>query len=211
MIPTLRLAKYALAAVSALAIGLVAWRAYAKKKLLPMPACDDSIQAVHFGGTRDLSSIRLLVLHDTESDDAKTAALWFANPASGGSAHYVVDDSECYHPLGDDVVPWGAKGDRANEDGIHVEQAGHYDWTRDQWLAHRATIEKAAAIAQNKASDYGIPLVWLTADDLKAQGESARGITSHVEITRAFGVDDHIDPGSNYPTDVFMQIVTGKA
>lgn len=209
MVTILRLAKYALGAASALAVGLVTWRALAKRRL-PMPACDDSIQAVHFGGSRDANQIRLIVLHDTESDDARTAALWFANPASAGSAHYVVDDLECFHPLDDGTVPWGAKGGRSNENGIHIEQAGRYDWTRDQWLAHRATIERAAAIAQNKAREFGIPLVFLTADDLKAQGESARGITDHWEITKAFGVDDHVDPGSSYPVDVFMNLVQGK-
>lgn len=208
MWPAVRIAKYAAGGLTALAVGMLARRAWARR--LPMPACDMSIQAVHHGGTRDMSKIRLIVLHDTEGSTARGAAGWFANDASKGSAHYVVDDSECYHPLDDSLVPWGSKGDETNRDGIHIEQAGLWTWTREQWLAHRATIEKAAAIAQNKARAYNVPLKFLTAADLKAQGENARGVTSHVEITRAFVVDDHVDPGPGYPIDLFMALVQGK-
>lgn len=179
----------------------------------PLPACDDSLQAVHRGGTRSLEPgrIRLIVLHSTEGDTAKGAAGWFTQDASGGSTHAVVDDEECYRTLPEDVVPWGATGDRANEDGLHVEMAGYARWSRDEWLAHRAEIEKAAAVALDWSRRYGVPLVFLTADDLRAQGGDARGITTHWEVTKAFGVEGgHTDPGPSFPIDLFLQLVGGK-
>lgn len=177
------------------------------------PECDDSLRAVHHGGTRSLSPgrIRLLVLHSTEGETAAGAAGWFTQAASGGSTHAVVDDSECYRTLDEDVVPWGASGDRANEDGLHVEMAGYARWTRDEWLSHRAEIEKAAAVVLDWARRYDVPLVFLTAADLRAQGGEARGITTHWEVTKAFDVEGgHVDPGPEFPIDVFLRMIGGR-
>ena len=212
MIAYLKIAKFVVTALSGIALFVIARRAFGR---LPMPVCNTSIEAVHHGGIRPLSQIRLIVLHDTEGPTAINAAHYFANEASSGSAHYVVDDLECYQTLPDDIVPWGATGDRVNEDGIHIEQAcggeaSCYKWTRAQWLEHEATILKAAAIAQNKGRDYNIPMRFLTAADMKRLGNDARGITTHWEVTKAFDVDGgHVDPGTQYPIDVFMKMVGG--
>jgi len=180
----------------------------------PMPTCDDSIQALHHGGTRDLSGgrIRLIVLHSTEGGTARGAAGWFAADASEGSTHVVVDDEECYLTLPEDVVPWGAKGDAVNEDGLHVEMAGYAKWSRDEWLERRKRIENAAAVVLDWAKRYDVPLVFLDADALRAAGNDARGITSHREITKAYDISGgHQDPGPDFPIDVFMELVGGKA
>jgi len=106
------------------------------------------------------------------------------------------------------VIPWGAKGDRVNDDGLHVEQAGYAKWSRDEWMANRATIENAARVAAAWADEYGIPLRFLTASDLRAMGTGARGITTHEQITNAFDVaGGHTDPGVDYPIDYFMSLV----
>jgi hypothetical protein len=198
-------AKWIVGGVALVAVGYVAKRLLIHPK---MPACDDSIRAVHFGGTRPASQIRLIVIHSTEGDTAAGAAGWFANDASEGSAHVVVDQTHCYRTLPDDVIPWGAKGDRVNEDGLHIEQAGYAKWSRDEWMANRSTIDNAARVVAAWAYEYHVPLRFLTADDLRAQGSNARGITSHVEVTRAFDVSGgHVDPGVEYPIDYFMSKV----
>ena len=202
-----RFVKYAVIGLAGFALAIVAKRAFGRLK---MPVCDDSIRAIHHGGTREMSPgrIRLIVIHSTEGDTARGAALWFANEASGGSAHYVVDDSECYRTLPDNVVPWGAKGDRANEDGLHIELAGHASWTREEWMHHAQTLLKAAAIVQHWVRTYGVPARFLTAADLKRLGDSARGITTHNEITKAFDIaGGHVDPGAGFPIDTFMGLV----
>lgn len=197
-------AKWIVGGLAAIAVGLVVKRALRHPR---MPACDDSIRAIHFGGTRPASQIRIIVLHDTEGDTAAGGAGWFASEASEGSAHIVVDQTHCYRTLPDDVIPWGAKGDRVNEDGLHVEQAGHAKWSHEEWMANRATIDNAARVVAAWAYEYGIPLRFLTADDLRAMGTSARGITTHLEVSRAFEPGGHIDPGPNYPIDYFMKRV----
>jgi hypothetical protein len=196
-------AKWVVGGVALVAVG------YAVKRLIihpSMPACDGSIVAVHRGGTRPASQIRLIVLHSTEGDTAAGAAGWFANDASEGSAHVVVDQDHCYRTLPDDAIPWGAKGDRVNEDGLHVEQAGYAKWSRDEWLANRATIDNAARVVAAWAWEYNIPLRFLTADDLRSMGTNARGVTTHLEVTKAFDVSGgHQDPGAEYPIDYFMK------
>ena len=63
--------------------------------------CSRRFTAVHNSGTRPLSRITHIVIHSTEGDTAAGAATWFANPASGGSAHVVVDDHQCFRTLED--------------------------------------------------------------------------------------------------------------
>ncbi len=174
-------------------------------KDLPLPNCNDSLKADKRGSSRQLSKIRLIVIHSTEGGSASGAAGWFTNKASGGSAHVVVDDKECYRTLPDDVIPWGAKGGRANEDGLHIEFTGYAKWSRDEWLKHKEEIKKGAAIISNWAKTYNIPLVFLDSEDLEKDGNSAHGITTHNELTKAFKIDGgHTDPGSGFPMDVLF-------
>lgn len=218
MIAYLKLAKWGLSIASAVSLLVLAKRALAR---LPMPACDESIHAIHHGGARDPGTLRLIVLHSTEGPSAISAAGWFASEASEGSAHIVVDEASCYRTLDDSIIPWGAKGDSANEIGLHLEMAGRAlddpksgakAFTREDWLAHRATLEKAAAVIQNWGREYGIPMKFLTAADLKRLGDSARGVTTHWELTKAYAVDSgHVDPGPAFPIDTFMKMTGGKA
>ena len=182
----------------------------------PVPRCTEQL-ALHHGGTRSLSNLNLIVLHSTEGDDAAGAAGWWQDPKSGGSAHIVVDDRNCIRAVPDNVWPWGAMGGTANERGLHIEIAGHanYDpktgakaYTREDWLSHMDRLKSAAAIVWDWGQTYGIPMRFLDAEALK-RGES--GITTHAEVTKAFRVDDHTDPGKAFPIDVFMDLVGGNA
>jgi hypothetical protein len=176
-----------------------------------LPDCSDEFTATKRGSTRDPNKLRLIVLHSTEGETAAGAAGWFANPASGGSAHYVVDDNRCFNTLPDNVIPWGAQGGRANEDGLHIEIAGYAKRTRSEWLEHLPELRNAAAIVRMWVDRYGIPLEFLSIDDLKSQGTNARGITTHNNISKAFNiVGGHTDPGAGFPIDVFFDLVKGK-
>lgn len=112
------------------------------------------------------------------------------------AAHLVVDDLACYRCLDDLTVPWAAPG--ANENGLHIEQAGYAAWSREQWLAHDQTIERCAFHVAEWSSRYSIPAVLLSAEDLVA-GRS--GITTHAAVSDAFHQSDHTDPGQGYPLD----------
>lgn len=151
-------------------------------------------------GTRSLSVIRWIVIHCTQSNSARSSAMWFANPASKGSAHLLVDDRECYRTLANDVIPWGAKG--ANTMGFHVEHAGFAEWTRQKWLSHEQTIRRGAFKCVQHAVKFGIPIKLLSDDELKL---GRRGFITHVQCSRVFGGQGHTDPGTNFPFDKFLQ------
>jgi hypothetical protein len=164
--------------------------------------CDQTYTAKRNSGSRPLSAIRLVVLHDTEGGTAKTIARYFASPTAGGSAHLVVDDTSCYRCLPNTVVPWGAPG--ANTQGFHIEQCGYAKWTNIIWSTkHRATLERAAYKTALHCRKFGIPPYFLTADELK---KGKTGVTTHRECSLAFG-GTHSDPGPGWPRWWFMRRV----
>src|SRR5882672_653465 len=82
-------------------------------------------------GTRHGAAIDCLVIHDTEGPDAASAVSWFESPASGVSAHYVIDrDGTVYRCVADAARAWhagaSALGGRAdvNTSSIGIELAG---------------------------------------------------------------------------------------
>lgn len=180
--------------------------------------CRTNFPALHHGGERLPSSVRYIVLHSTEGDTAEGAAEWFMQPASGGSANLVVDDTTCYRTLGDNVIPWGAPP--LNTKGYHIEQAGFANWTRAQWMKHEKTIERAAYKASLRCKWYRIPAVLLDAAALERDfgvipegdaggvpplpGPLHGGIVTHRIIDSVYHESDHTDPGAHYPLDVFM-------
>lgn len=166
--------------------------------------CHGDFRAYHKSGTRPLSEIKWIVMHDTEGGTARGIASYFTSLNSGGSAHLVVDDKTCYRCLNDQDVPWGAPG--ANYKGFHIEQCGYARWTTTLWSkTHRKTLMRAAYKAAYHCRKYGIPVRFCTAVDLKA---GRAGITTHLECTKAFG-GSHVDPGPGWPRALFMTMVKG--
>jgi hypothetical protein len=167
--------------------------------------CDTRYKAVHNSGRRPLGAITLIVMHDTESTSALSAASWFANPDSRGSAHLVIDNDHCFRCLADDEIPWGAPG--ANYRGFHIEQAGFARWLGSFWKAFRSKeLKRAAYKAALHAKRYGIKIRFLTAASM--QDGVMNGITTHAECSHAFG-GSHYDPGAGWPRAAFMTWVRG--
>lgn len=164
--------------------------------------CNQTHRAVHYSGTRPLTVIDLQVIHDEEAPTALAAAMWFQNPASGGSATYCNDDYTCYRTLLDNQIPWGAPG--ANYHGLHYEQAGFARWHSIDWARHYRTIDRNAWKMARDARRYGIQVRWLDAAALRRGLRN--GQTSHAQCTKAFG-GSHTDPGFGYPKTLLMQRV----
>lgn len=160
-------------------------------------------RAKHDSGPRDPSSIRLVVMHDTEGGTARSVAAYFASSSSRASTHWVVDEKEAIRCLPDDVVPWGAPG--ANRDGIHIEQCGYARWSLKQWYQHQATLKRAAWVAARTCHRYGIPVRWLT--DKQLRNGVSEGLTYHGQVSRVFGGSGHWDPGPNFPKTYFLRMV----
>jgi N-acetylmuramoyl-L-alanine amidase len=191
----------------------------------PAPTCSREFTAFNHGHARDMKDVSFIVMHATDplpSDPEPTArstASWFSQhipTASHGpfSAHLVVGPDGCYQTVDYDVVAYGA-GEPANARGLHIEQAGHSYWTRDQWLAHDLTLREAGGAVAGLSREFGIPLRFLYAKDLRALQAAGfpkemGGITTHAEVSKAFHATTHADPGSNYPLDVLMGYAGGS-
>jgi hypothetical protein len=159
-------------------------------------------RAKHDSGPRKAARIRHVVVHSTEGGTAASVAAFFATTARA-STQLVADEVECYRCVPDLVIPWGAPG--VNTTGLHVEHCGFARWTRDEWLAHDATLRRSAAKAAFWCWTFGIPRRWLTVAELRA---GRAGFCRHVDASRAFRArDPHTDPGPGFPRDVYLAYV----
>jgi peptidoglycan hydrolase-like protein with peptidoglycan-binding domain len=164
------------------------------------------VQAKHFTPTSgrriDLLVDHVMVAPET-SDRAEACAQMFATTTRSASAHYCVDSNSIVQGVKDNDVAWAAPG--ANSDGIQIEQAGTIQ-TPDQWRDSYSTamLELSCKLKAEKAKEHGIPVVWLSAADLKA---NKRGITDHWQATLAFRMSTHTDCGVDYPRDKVIAMV----
>lgn len=159
----------------------------------------------------------LIVVHDMEADEtqltAENVARWFATVRpSPTSAHYCVDNDSIVQSVQLRDVAFAAPN--ANRNGIHIELAGYARQTRADWLDEFSTetlLNAAELIATVIAPKTGIPVVFRNADALKRH---ERGITTHLEVTKAFNPGGHTDPGPNFPMAGFIgaieQLQAGK-
>ena len=163
--------------------------------------CNRAYRAAHDSGPRSLSAISLVVIHDTEGGSAQGIARYFAHPpnADVGSTHLVIDDKACYRCLPDAVIPWAAPG--ANVSGFHIELCGYARWSRLVWSSHRAMLERAAFKSAYHLRKFHLPPVFRTASELQRK---LPGVTTHAEVTKAFRLSDHSDPGRFWPRRYFM-------
>ena len=145
-----------------------------------------------------------LVLHSTEGYEgpgrAIACARWLAKPKKRGrrsSAHYILDGRDIVHLVHDDAEAWHA-GTTANKHGIGIELCGSARQTREQWLDAQSApmLIHAAMLIRALADRHAIPLNVACAQDLK---QFRRGVTTHADVTMAFGETTHWDPGPSFP------------
>jgi hypothetical protein len=158
----------------------------------------------------------LIVIHVMEAGEtAKTAenvANWFHSEAEPRtSAHFCVDNDSCIQCLQLRDVAFAAPG--ANRNGVHIELAGYAKQGKAEWLdaygkqmLPRAATLLAQYVIPKMETLAGIPFPvrYVDAEGLK-RGE--RGITTHNEVTKAFRLSDHHDPGPGFPIAEFIEMV----
>lgn len=166
--------------------------------------CKTTYKASRHSGVRPVSSVKWIVMHDTEGGTARSIAQYFSGSGAGGSAHLVVDDNDCYRCLTNEQVPWGAPG--ANETGFHIEQCGFASWTAQEWEKHTSLLHRAAFKAAWHCRLFKIPAQFVDAAGLLA---GKRGITTHAEVSKAFpnSSGNHHDPGTGWPQGLFVSLV----
>ncbi len=166
------------------------------------------IQARNFTQGRK-GPIDVLVIHTMEADEkpdtAENVAHWFAGPtAPKASAHYCIDSNSVIGCVKDTDVAWHAPG--ANHNGLGFEHAGRAAQSAADWSDPYSTqmLELSAQLVAAKCREYDIPVQWLRPADLQA---GRRGITGHVDVSRAFKRSDHSDPGTSFPIERYLKLV----
>jgi N-acetyl-anhydromuramyl-L-alanine amidase AmpD len=162
----------------------------------------------HTSGRR----IDLVVIHtmemDEKGDTAESCAQWFANPRAQVSAHYCVDDDSVVQCVREEDIAWHAPG--ANHNGIGVEHAGRAAQTARDWADaySQAMLALSAKLVGDVVTRNHVPIVWLQPSDLLA---GRRGITSHMNVSKAFKRSSHWDPGSGFPIEKYLAAVRAAA
>jgi hypothetical protein len=158
--------------------------------------------------------IDLLVVHTMEAVEkpgtAEAVAAWFAGPhAPMASAHYCVDSDSVVQCVKDGDTAFHAKG--ANHNGIGIEHAGYAGQGAAEWADPYsvAMLDLSAQLAARLCARHDIPLVRLSADDVR---DGKRGFCGHIDVTRAYAVrGGHHDPGPDFPWDRYIEMIRERA
>jgi hypothetical protein len=158
-----------------------------------------------FGRGRDGHAVQYLVVHHTAGSERATSAedgaAYDARRTDGTSTHYFVDQNSIVQC----VYTWdraNAAHHYGNRRGIQYELCGTLQ-TRAQWLdaASDATLWIAARQMARDCKRYGIPARKIGPAEMRA---GHRGICGHWDVTLAYGLGDHTDPGPWFPYDVLI-------
>jgi N-acetylmuramoyl-L-alanine amidase CwlA len=150
--------------------------------------------------------VRRIVLHSTvspcEPGQARKVAGWFRNPASRGSAHYVVDPTETVQVVFDSVIAWHAP---PNGQSLGIEMCEFPTTNKRRWddRNHQLVLERTAKLTAQLCLAYDVP-VWFRWAWMLRLG--MRGITTHAAVSKAWRQSSHWDPGA-WPRRKFMKLV----
>src|SRR6266511_2101787 len=160
-------------------------------------------------GTRTAADIFSVVVHATAADNPATSTGAFfqsppEDPKDVGSAQLTVDNDLGIRSVADLGIANGVPP--LNQEGLHIEQRGLGEFPREKWLGERRnTMLRCAFHVAKWCTTFDIPIRFLEVADLEAEGEKARGITTHANVSNAFGESTHQDPGPDYPIDVLLE------
>jgi N-acetyl-anhydromuramyl-L-alanine amidase AmpD len=96
-----------------------------------------------------------------------------------------------------DDVAWHAGS--VNGYSIGIEQAGRASQTLAQWSDDYSSrlLDRTARLLAVLAGLYDLPL-----EHVERELSTARGVTTHADVTRCFAVrGGHTDPGQHYPLE----------
>ena len=167
--------------------------------------------------------IKHVVIHSTvspcEEGGARRIANYFKNPSYPSSAHYMVDPGEIIQGLYDSYIGYAAP---PNEHKIHVEMCDmpgprpkgtkeYIKSMRSKWRWNKSNqkrmLERTAWLTARICLAEDIPIQFVSSRGLRA---GKQGITTHNNISKAFGQTSHWDPGW-WPRRKFMRRVKANA
>lgn len=142
---------------------------------------------------------------DQEGRDPEGTARWQLDRSNESSYNVLFGgDGKTVRSNDDDYSPWSV-GEPGNRLAFHGSAVGRAARTRADWLARPQQLESMSRWAADLSSRYGLPLQWLTVEEVKAHH---RGFISHATywqaIGRAQGMDVRTDPGAGFPYDLVL-------
>lgn len=174
---------------------------------------DADILTTADSGWRDPSACLWGMFHTTENTDAtppEDVARWQLNRANESSYNVLfgadATGARTVRSNDDNYSPWAA-GMPGNRLALHGSAVGYASRDRAAWLRNPKQLENMARWAADLHTRYGIPLVWLTVEQVTRRRD--KGFTSHAvywqAIARAQGMDVRTDPGDGFPHDVVLE------
>lgn len=163
----------------------------------------DAVLDTPDSGWRDPYACQAGVIHTTENGDGtppENVANWQTNPANQSSYNVLcgadATGARTLRTNPDNRRSWST-GEPGNTTALHFSNIGWANRTADDWFANPIQLERNAEWVADLHLRYGLPLVWLTPDDLKA---GRKGFTSHGNWWRGIGGPaPRTDPGASYP------------
>lgn len=155
--------------------------------------------------SRNLTPIRLVVIHTTESGPGSIngVAAYFQNPNVQVSSHYIVGDvanesgwTDVVRAVSEEDAAWTAKS--ANRHAVQYELVGRASRPVTEWRTYGAQLRTAAALVAEDCLQYGIPVE-----------RGFPGILGHGDLSEHGFPNDHWDPGQNFPWGTFLSLVKG--
>ena len=143
---------------------------------------------------------------DAEGRDPEATARWQLDRANDSSYNVLFGHTgKTVRSNDDDYQPWSV-GQPGNRLGFHGAAIGRARRTRKEWLDRAEQVESMARWAADLHTRYGLPLRWLTVEEVR--GQRVKGFTSHAvywqALGRARGMDVRTDPGDGFPHDVVL-------
>ena len=158
--------------------------------------------------------VDLVVLHTGELPEkptgAEAVANYFSRPRDKNgnvvtaSSHFVHDNDSTVQCVLEKDIAYAAPG--ANNNGIQIEHAGYARQTAAEWADDYSTreLQISAQFTAKLCVKYAIPPNFV--DDIGLLA-GARGITTHVAVSKAFKRSTHTDPGPNFPMEHYLELV----
>jgi hypothetical protein len=97
-------------------------------------------------------------------------------------------------------------GHNGNDSYLGLELCGRANQTREQWLDAKSLpmLRMAARRFAELCKEFDFPAVYADYTAVRAQ---TKGITTHLDISRAWGQTSHKDPGPGFPLADFIEAV----
>lgn len=174
------------------------------------PVIDYRGQSNKHSGVSGLPT-QLNVLHSGEcplrGGFAVSLTEWARDTAVEASWHYFVDPIAIVHFIDDSLAAWHAS--EANPMSTGFEQAGYARFSRAEWLTPegQVQIDSLGWIMAQTALRDGIPMRWLTTDQVTAITSGRDRVTKGFCTHRQIDPETRTDPGDNYPFDVLTERV----